>query len=137
MVPDRMRSAAVYEVNLRHHTAEGTIAAFARDLPRFEKEAIDWSQRPHEALYRRLFDLKRRHAALWNGRHGAPAELLAGSDRTLLAFRRGQGDAAVTVVANLSAQPRTAHIDGLDAPLALGPWGWWIAEPPARRGSVG
>jgi len=34
---DWSKNATIYEVNLRQHTAEGTLEAFAKDLPRLQQ----------------------------------------------------------------------------------------------------
>ena len=111
----------------------GQETGLARRLPLFEKDTIDWSRQPHAALIRTLLHLHRDEPALWSD---APATLLDGSTRDLLVFRRGQRGAGATVAANLSAQPRTVAVEGRAAPLALGPWGWWIETPQGQHGSL-
>jgi glycosidase len=36
-----VQNATIYEVNLRHHTAEGNLAAFEKDLPRLKELGVD------------------------------------------------------------------------------------------------
>ena len=35
------KNATIYEVNLRQHTAEGTLKAFQKDLPRLKELGVD------------------------------------------------------------------------------------------------
>lgn len=39
--PEWTKNAVIYEVNIRHHTPEGTINAFAQDLPRLKELGVD------------------------------------------------------------------------------------------------
>jgi cyclomaltodextrinase len=48
----------------------GQEAGLDRSLKFFDKDLIDWSKMPYEGLFKKLFDLKHRNHALWNGEHG-------------------------------------------------------------------
>ena len=39
--PEWSRNAVIYEVNLRQYTREGTVEAFARELPRLKELGVD------------------------------------------------------------------------------------------------
>ena len=38
--PDWSKNAVIYEVNIRQHTAEGTINAFMQDMPRLKELGV-------------------------------------------------------------------------------------------------
>jgi ABC-type maltose transport system permease subunit len=84
------RNAAIYEVNLRQFTPEGTLADFQRIVARahalgmpliyggqesffakrlhfFERDPIDWRSCPLAGFYAELLALKRQHAAMGDG----------------------------------------------------------------------
>lgn len=76
----------------------------------FDKDEIDWREHELGEFYRRLFALKKRHRALWNGAWGAPMVRVPNSaESAVLSFARAHeadagGDAdTVFVVLNLSA----------------------------------
>jgi cyclomaltodextrinase len=48
----------------------GQEAGLNRSLKFFDKDQIDWSNMPYEGLFTKLFDLKHRNHALWNGNEG-------------------------------------------------------------------
>jgi len=41
VMPEWAKNATIYEVNIRQHTAEGTFAAFVKDIPRLKAMGID------------------------------------------------------------------------------------------------
>jgi glycosidase len=49
----------------------GQEAGNPRRLAFFEKDPIEWREHPNGVLYRKLFNLKHRNTALWNGKWGA------------------------------------------------------------------
>lgn len=108
----------------------GQEAGLDRRLAFFEKDTIDWQDGPRAALYARLLPLKHRRQALWNGADGAPVERLPTGDASVFAFRRVGPVDTVSVVVNLSAQPRrldealVATLPGVG--ITLGPWAWYI-----------
>lgn len=84
------RNAAIYGVNLRQFTPEGTLADFQRIVARahalgmpliyggqesffakrlhfFERDPIDWRSGPLAGFYAELLALKRQHAAMGDG----------------------------------------------------------------------
>lgn len=84
----------------------GQEAGLNRSLAFFEKDLIDWSNLPYEKLYRKLFDLKHRNHALWNGHFGGemirivtdhPAEIVG-------YYREKENDKVITLI-NFSNHP--------------------------------
>ncbi|MEL7536684.1 MAG: alpha-amylase family glycosyl hydrolase [Pseudomonadota bacterium] len=120
----------------------GQEAGNAKRLEFFERDPIEWQTHPIGALYRDLFALKKREAALWNGAWGGrmiPVENSAPEE--VLSFVRQRDASRLLAVFNFSAQPhevgfRSALAEGRyrdafsDEPLALdadstvrlGPW---------------
>lgn len=94
----------------------GQEAGLHRRLAFFEKDTIDWGDRPHEEFYRGLLRLKHDNAALANGAAGGDLLRIATGDDAVFAFRRRRGANIVSVTANLSAMPR----GGIE------PWGYRI-----------
>jgi maltooligosyltrehalose synthase len=80
------------------------------------------------SLYTQLLGLKHRNPALWNGRDGAPVEVLPCSSRHVFAFRRTANGSAVTVVLNLSDAAQSVKLDGAAPELLLQPWSWWLDQ---------
>lgn len=68
---------------------------------------IDWSRLPYkyEKFYEKLFSLKHRNEALWNGEHGGKLQKIeTGNDENIYAFYREKNGDMVVVFLNLSAQ---------------------------------
>lgn len=107
----------------------GQEAGLNKRLAFFEKDAMDWRQLPHEALYTRLLALKHDHPALWNGQYGGDVDLLPSGSDTVFAFRRRLGSDQVTVVVNVSAQAQALDIPALPALRKMAAWGWWVDSP--------
>ena len=138
----------------------GQEAGNPRRLAFFEKDPIVWQPHPLGELYRRLFALKKKHSALWNGHWGAAMIPVPNSaPAQVLSFVRRNDADKVFAVFNFSAQPQTVrfeetlfrgrYVDAFDdAPvvleasstLSLAPWQYRVLlrEPtqvPASRDS--
>jgi len=89
----------------------GQEAGLNRRLKFFEKDQIDWKNKPLEGFYTQLNHLKSDHPALWNGRHGGPVQRI-GHDQPdhVVAFSRTMGDSKVLTVINLSDKPRQTEL---------------------------
>ncbi|MBN8489105.1 MAG: DUF3459 domain-containing protein [Burkholderiales bacterium] len=107
----------------------GQEAGLRKRLAFFEKDTMDLSSFPHEALYTRLLALKHAHPALWNGQYGADVELLDAGSPQVFAFRRRQGSDQVTVVVNVSDQAQDVTLAALPALQRMAPWAWHIDAP--------
>ena len=86
----------------------GQEAGDEKRLAFFDRDPIAWHADPMADLYRKLAELKRGHAALWNGPGQGPARVVAGSTTDkVLCFERGAAGDTVTVLLNLSDAPQT------------------------------
>lgn len=124
----------------------GQEAGLARSLPFFEKDEIEWQEHPFAGMYQKLFALKHRNRALWNGAAGGEMVRIVNDhpDRVISFFREKDGDRVVAVF-NFSAQATTVELDVrhqagtytelfTEQPHALasrdsvsvGPWGYWV-----------
>ncbi len=124
----------------------GQEAGNTRRLQFFEKDPIVWKEHPNGELYKKLFALKKRNTALWNGQWGATMILVPNSaPAEVFSFvRRNEAD-KVFVVINFSGRPQaltfketlyhgkyTDYFGGgaveLDAAtrLELKPWGYKV-----------
>ena len=91
---------------------EGQEAGNARALSFFERDPIVWKDHPFRSLYTRLFHLKQRNHALWNGLYGGQPQLIKTSDdQHLFAFVRSKDGDQVIGIFNLSDAPRQFSTD--------------------------
>lgn len=92
----------------------GQEACNAKRLAFFEKDAIDWFQRPDCALGGLLRDLiawRKAHGALANGRFGAPMVKLDNDQPSqVFSFVRGTGAERVVAIFNLSPRPASFRL---------------------------
>ena len=70
----------------------------------FEKDPINWKNYELADFYTELLQLKKDNSALWNGASGGGMEVLPISSEFIFAYRRSNGENAVTVIVNLSDQ---------------------------------
>ncbi len=127
----------------------GQEACNAKRLEFFEKDAINWKQRPGcklTELFTRLTAFKSANRALWNGRWGARMEKVENSapEQLLTFIRKDQGN-SVFAAFNMSAKPvvaklTDAHAAGrytsfdkggrvdlaAGAEIKLEPWSWML-----------
>jgi glycosidase len=90
----------------------GQEADLSHQLAFFEKDAIDWKVGKYDPLFRRLIDLKTSERALWNGDAGAPmVDVPTDADQDVFAFVRGEREARVFAVFNLSPQSHEVSFD--------------------------
>jgi glycosidase len=97
----------------------GQEAVLDRKLQFFEKDTINWNAFLLQDFYAGLLQLKRTHSALANGETGNALQWLI-SDDSVAAFVRGDGDARIRVVVNLSG--KTNKFNDVELPA----WGWSI-----------
>lgn len=86
----------------------GQEAGNARRLQFFEKDEVAWKDHANGQLYKKLFALKKKNTALWNGHWGATMIAVPNSapDKVLSFVRRTDAD-KVFAVLNFSDQPQT------------------------------
>lgn len=83
----------------------GQEAGNTKALKFFERDPIEWKPHPFKSLYSRLFHLKARNQALWNGQAGGEMKRLhTEQDEQVFSFTREKGKNKVVGVFNLSPQ---------------------------------
>jgi glycosidase len=89
----------------------------------FEKDTVDWNGPSLAPFYTRMFELKERQPALWNGPWGGPQTRLqtSGGNR-VYAFTRTRGDNTVLVAVNFGDAPVSATYQGLAQTGAYTDW---------------
>jgi glycosidase len=128
----------------------GQEAALDQRLAFFRRDPIDWGNYASEDFYTALVELKERNPALWHGRTGGTLEVLEHEKpREVFAFLRGDEEAQVLVVVNLSDETRSVQLSNaaitgeyrrlfrsdsvrLDGEISveLEPWGYRVFERP-------
>ncbi len=85
----------------------GQEAGLDRQLSFFEKDLIEWREHPNGILLKKLFGLKHRNEALWNGQWGGEMVRIA-NDRPnrVISFTREKNGHRVVVAVNFSSQPQ-------------------------------
>ncbi len=85
----------------------GQEAELNKRLRFFDKDTIIWKHTATEELYSKLFHLKKRNKALWNGIYGADLHRISTSDDdAVFAFIRERDGDKVFVVINLSNETK-------------------------------
>src|SRR6478672_6612473 len=90
----------------------GQEAGLGKSLKFFDKDEIDWSKMPYEGLFKKLFDLKHKNHALWNGKYGGVMVRIYSDkmDQVISFSRTKEKDKVITVV-NYSDRPVTVKLD--------------------------
>ncbi len=89
----------------------GQEAGLDRKLKFFDKDLIEWKEHPHGKLYQKLFALKKKNQALWNGKFGGEMVKVTNSEpEKLLSFIREKNNDAVLTVLNFSGENVQAKI---------------------------
>lgn len=95
----------------------GQEAALNKRLEFFEKDPIVWDQMVYEDFFKRLFDLKERNKALWNGNAGGEIEFVSTTaDDQVFAFTREKDGDKVFVITNLSEESAKVEMLSGDYP---------------------
>ncbi len=90
----------------------GQEAGLNRSLAFFEKDPIEWKAHPHKELFTKLFELKHRNKALWNGKWGGEMIRIKNSDPSkVLSFVREKEGDKVLVFANLNPNTRKVQFE--------------------------
>lgn len=90
----------------------GQEAGLDRSLQFFDKDPIIWKSHENEALYTKLFSLKHKNQALWNGKFGGEMIRLTNDkmDQLISFSREKNGDKVLTFI-NLSKENIQVTID--------------------------
>ena len=104
----------------------GQEAGLDRPLKFFEKDTIVWKNHPFAGIYTKLFDLKHRNKALWNGKWGGTMVRVYNDqqDKVVSFYREKEGN-KVLAAFNFSDKPvavtlKTKHETGTYADLFTG-----------------
>lgn len=89
----------------------GQEAGLNRSLKFFDKDLIDWSKMPYEGLFKKLFDLKHRNHALWNGDEGGVMVRIYNDKLDqVISFSRTKDKDKVIPIINYSDKPTTVKL---------------------------
>lgn len=87
----------------------GQEAGLNRSLAFFDKDEIEWKKDTVGGLYSKLFNLKQRNEALWNGKWGGEMLRIKNNKmQQVLSFVRQKNKDKVLVIANLSEKKADA-----------------------------
>ena len=101
----------------------GQEASLNKRLRFFEKDTVDWSGPSLADFYRRMFELKERNPALWNGPWGGEQRALRtdGGER-VYAYTRTRGDNTVLVAVNFGPAAKSVGYQSLAQPGTYRDW---------------
>ncbi len=90
----------------------GQEAGLGRSLAFFDKDLIKWQPHRNAEIYQKLFDLKHRNQALWNGENGGEMVRIYSDkmDKVISFYRKKNGDEVVSLI-NFSAETVSFHCD--------------------------
>ena len=90
----------------------GQEAGLDRSLQFFEKDQIEWKEHPFTDLYTKLFALKHKNQALWNGKHGGQMIRIYNDKLDqVLSFSRSKNNDQVIAIINYSEKPAAVILD--------------------------
>lgn len=89
----------------------GQEAGLNRSLRFFDKDPIEWKQHPFYDMYKKLFELKHKNQALWNGAWGGEMVRIFNDkpDQVISFSREKNGDKVIPVI-NFSDKPVTVKL---------------------------
>ena len=111
---DGLESAMVFctVVNGMPLVYSGQEAGLNRSLKFFDKDEIEWKKHPFADLYTKLFALKHKNQALWNGSHGGEmVRIFSDQMNQVISFSRTKGKDQVIPIMNFSDKPVTVKLD--------------------------
>lgn len=90
----------------------GQEAGLDRSLPFFEKDTILWKEHPNAAIYKKLFSLKHKNQALWNGTYGGEMLRVRNDkpEQVLSFFREKNGDKVLSII-NFSSDSLSVKLE--------------------------
>ena len=90
----------------------GQEAGLNRSLKFFEKDPIEWKHDENEELFTKLFHLKHKNKALWNGKYGGEMIRIV-NDRQdqIISFYREKENDAILPVLNFSDKVVEVNLD--------------------------
>jgi cyclomaltodextrinase len=124
----------------------GQEAGLDRSLKFFDKDLIEWKQHPFAAIYSKMFELKHKNQALWNGSNGGEMiRIFNDKPDQVISFSRTKNSNQVISIINYSNKPVTVRLNSQyqkgsytnlfsntayeikgDDGITLGPWKYLI-----------
>ncbi len=124
----------------------GQEAGLDKSLKFFDKDSITWKPHPFYDMYKKLFELKHKNQALWNGaRGGEMVRIYSDKMSEVVSFSREKNGNKVIPLINFSDKPVTVKLNSKhhagtytelfsgttydlkgDDELSLGPWGYLV-----------
>lgn len=90
----------------------GQEAGLNRSLKFFEKDPIDWKYNENEVLFDKLFHLKHKNQALWNGKYGGEMIRVVNDQQDkIISFHREKNADAVLPILNFSKEKVKVNLD--------------------------
>ncbi len=90
----------------------GQEAGLNKSLAFFEKDQIEWKDHSNAQLFKKLFDLKHRNQALWNGHWGGETTRVKNDNmQWVLSFAREKDGYRVLPIINFSDKPQKVKPD--------------------------
>lgn len=90
----------------------GQEAGLDHSLKFFDKDVIDWSKMPYEGLFKKLFELKHKNHALWNGKEGGVmVRIFSDKMDQVISFARTKDKDRVIDIVNYSDKPVTVKLN--------------------------
>lgn len=90
----------------------GQEAGLNRSLKFFEKDPIDWKYNENEVLFNKLFHLKHKNQALWNGKYGGEMIRVVNDQQDkIISFHREKNTDAVLPILNFSKETVKVNLD--------------------------
>ena len=91
----------------------GQEAGLSRSLKFFDKDSIEWKEHPFYEMYKKLFELKHKNQALWNGEWGGVMmRIYNDKPAQIISFAREKNGERVIPVINFSDKPVTVTFNG-------------------------
>ena len=90
----------------------GQEAGLDRSLKFFEKDEIEWKDHENTEIYKKLFQLKKKNRALWNGKWGGEMIRIKNDHQyqVLSFYRESEGDKVISII-NLSDQELDVNLN--------------------------
>jgi cyclomaltodextrinase len=90
----------------------GQEAGLDRSLKFFDKDLIEWKEHPFTEIYKKLFSLKHKNHALWNGGYGGEMIRIFNDkpDQVISFSREKDGDRVIPII-NFSKNPVTVKLN--------------------------
>ena len=90
----------------------GQEAGLDRSLSFFDKDQITWKEHENGAIFKKLFDLKHRNQALWNGDWGGKMIRIKNNQMShVISFSRTKGKDNVIVIINFSSDSKVIILE--------------------------